>query len=142
MKKIIISFASIIALIGVLLSISVSAALPPIVEPQYQNVANAKCEIVTENNSATANASITGKIGASVQATVTLYKTKNATTYVVYTETTPQSNVSRTFTLEYPFVPEIGATYRLELYGIVTLNGVSEVIQESDTMVFRDISFQ
>ena len=141
MKKIIISFISGIVLASVLLSISIFAALPPTVDPQYENASDAKCQIFIGSNFTTALASIEGKSRSSVNATVTLYKTKFGTTSVIYTDSATNDVFSKV-SFEYNFSPEIGATYRLELYGVVTLNGVDEIIQESDTMVFRDISLQ
>ncbi len=142
MNKKSISIIAISILFSIILPLTVAAALPPVAEPQWNNVSNVVCTIDIGDDNTTAKGIIQGRTGSSIYASMTLYKTKNGTTTIVYADETPNNYASIRASFNYHFTPEIGATYRLELYGIVTLNGVDEVIQESDTVVFRDISLQ
>lgn len=142
MNKNLIAVIAMTLLFSIVLPLTVMAALPPVAEPQWDNANEVVCMITIGSDNTTANAVIQGYAGCSIYASVTLYKTKNGTTTVIYADETPSNFSSIRASFIYHFSPEIGATYRLELYGIVTLNGVSEVIQESDTVVFRDISLQ
>lgn len=117
---------------ALLLSMSMSAALPPSIEIQWENTKSVTCEIIILDNLGTVNASIVGKTGTTVQASATLYKIVNGISTVIYTQTTPENNAFPIARFTYEFEVESGATYYLIMNGVVSKNGVDEEINRSD----------
>ena len=130
-----IRFIPIVLVMGLLLSATVSAALPPSIDIQWVNTKKVVCEITITGNLGTVNASILGNTGTTVQATATLYETINGTTSVIYTQSTPTNNSLPLARFAHEFDVQSGATYYLEMSGVVSKNGVDETISRSDTEI-------
>ncbi len=117
---------------ALLFSLSVSAALPPSAEIQWDNTKSVTCEIIISGNLGTVNAAITGKSGTTVEATATLYEIVNGISTVIYTESTPNPNPLPIASFTEDFTAKSGATYYLVMNGVVSKNGVDEEINRSD----------
>lgn len=115
-----------------LLPTTVSAALPPSSEIQWDNTAVVTCEVIITGNSATASASITGKAGSTVRAWATLYEIIDGSGSIIYYEQTPENNQLPIASFLYSFTPVSGATYYLVMGGVVSKNGVDESIYRTD----------
>ena len=132
--KLYVRFILVSLLIALLLPITMLAALPPAMEVQWQNTQRVSCNIFVSGNLASASASITAYVGATVDAYARLYKIKDGIGTDIYYETTPDDNPYSFASFGCDFTPESGATYYLNLYGTVTLNGVSETIRDTDVV--------
>ncbi len=119
-----------------LFSTAVSAALPPKVEPQWANINTIVCGIAETNDGAMARGSIVGMTGTYVEATATLYKLKNGITTVEYFASTPENNPYPFASFTYEFVPQSGASYYFVMEGVVSKDGVEEIVDESDMKFF------
>lgn len=131
-----ISFIAFGLLWMLLFSTAVSAALPPTFEPQWENINTVVCGIIVTDDSSTATGSIAAVTGSYVEATATLYKLKNGLTTVEYFASTPENNPLPIASFTYQFVPQSGASYYFVMEGVVSKDGVEEVIERSDSKFF------
>ena len=115
-----------------LLSLPLSAALPPAAEIQWENTGVVSCDIIITGNLGTVSASITGKTGTTVQAWAILYKIVNGISTTIYEHETPENNAFPIARFTYEFEVESGVTYYLIMNGVVSKNGVDEEICEAD----------
>lgn len=115
-----------------LLSLVVSAALPPSSEIQWENTQSTSCDIFITDNIGTVSASINGKYGSTVEAQAYLYEILNGTTTLLYSGSTPEDNSLPFASFVYEFEIKSGATYYLVMNGVVSRNGVDENISDSD----------
>jgi len=119
---------------SLLLSFSVSAALPPSAETQWDNTKSVSCDVFVINNLGTVSASIVGFYGTTVQATATLYEILPGLATIIYTESTPENNPVPIASFTHDFEVKSGATYYLVMDGVVSINGVDETISDSDVV--------
>ncbi len=108
------------------------AALPPTAEIQWENTKAVGCNIFVSGTSGSIGASITGYTGTIVRATVEFYMIKNGVRTTLYMASTPSNHTLPVAVFAYDFTPESGATYYLNLNGVVSRNGVDEKISRSD----------
>ena len=123
MRKI---FTSVLAMVLILaLTLPVFAAGGGTASPQYDNVNSAKVNLSISGTTATCNASVYGKTGASIDADIYLDLVYGGTTTRIasWHETT---SLTLLFLDTATVAP--GFTYRLTLDATVTRNGVSEPI--------------
>ena len=120
--------------LSLLLSFSVSAALPPSAETQWENTKTVTCEVFVIDNLGTVSASIVGYTGSTVQATATLYEILPGLATIIYTESTPENNPYPVASFVYEFEIKSGATYYLVMDGVVSMNGVDEEINRTDVV--------
>ena len=132
-KRIILAVLSF--LMATLLAIPSFAALPQIDEIQWQNTKVVTCDVLISGNQGTATASIIGKTGSSVQGSVELYETISGVTTLIYSNSKPASSAPPRVSFTYSFTVQSGATYYLELNGIVSKGGYDEPITASDTEI-------
>lgn len=121
-----------ILVVVLLLPTTVSAALPPSVEIQWENTAVVTCEVIIIGNIGVVDASITGNDGTTVRAWATLYEIIDGSGSIIYYEETPENNPYPFASFGYEFTPKSGATYYLVLDGVVSKNGVDETIYDTD----------
>ena len=121
-------------LLAIMFPLSVFAALPQIDSIQWVNTMSVSCNIqVVSSTRAIFVAEITGKSGSTVQGTIELYETIGNTTTLLYSDSDPATSAPPKVAFSHEFNIQGGATYYLELNGIVSKNGYDEIISFSDT---------
>ncbi len=121
-------------LLAVMLPMSVFAALPQIDGVQWVNTKSVSCNIqVVSSTRAIFVATINGNTGSTVQGTIELYETIGNTTTLLYSDSQPATSVPPQAAFSHEFNIQGGATYYLELNGVVSKNGYDEIISFSDT---------
>ena len=110
-----------------------SAIVPPSDEIQWTNTTLVSCNIIVLGTDGSACASIVGKPGATIQATVVFYETIGGAVTTLYSDSKISSGLSPMVTFVHDLTVQGGATYYLELNGIVSKDGYDEIISFSDT---------
>ena len=108
------------------------AALPPSAEIQWTNTKAVGCNILISGTSGSIAANIIGNSGTTVRATVEFYMIKNGVRTTLYMASTPSNHSLSFAAFTCDFTPESGATYYLNLNGVVSKNGIDERISDSD----------
>lgn len=114
----------------------VSAALPCSAAIQWTNTQVVTCDLIMSDNLGSVCATVIGDPSSVVQATATLTSLKGIVKTIVYTESTPEDYSLYFADFLYEFVPQSYTTYRLDLDAVVSLNGVDEVIDEHDIVLY------
>lgn len=120
-------FSTLMLASGVCVDVNATVNLPNIVEPMWDNVTAIRLDFDFDYN--TVDLTINGKLGTTrIDATVEIYE-KSGSRWIFIDEYTGGVN-GTILSLDCPFNPTTGKTYKAVLSGTVTRNGITEDIDK------------